>query len=95
MIAIIFAVTFGLLFVGSSALLYRSTKNSLQMLDKFDELEEQLDLSLKLLTEKRKKIDEKTKMEVFFDDPVVKELLKDITECRDAVAQIIENFEQK
>jgi len=95
MISLIFACVFALLFIGSTALLVRSTKNSLQIIEKLDDLEEQLDLSLKILEEKHKRLEAKSKTEVFFDDPVVKDLVKDITDCRDAVSAIIKNFDDK
>lgn len=95
MISIVVACVFACLFAGSTALLVRSTKNSLQIIDKMDELEEQLEVSLKILEEKHKRLEAKSKTEVFFDDPVVKDLVKDIADCRDAVFAIIKNFDDK
>ena len=95
MISVIFACVFACLFAGSTALLIRSTKNSLQMIDKLDELEEQLEISLKILEEKHKRLEAKSKTEIFFDDPVVQDLVKDIASCRDAIFAIIKNFDNK
>lgn len=93
MISVVLACVFACLFAGSTSLLVRSTKNSLQIIDKLDDLEEQLDISLKILKEKHKRLEAKSKTEVFFDDPVVKDLVKDIADCRDAVYAIIKNFD--
>lgn len=95
MIAISLAVTFALLFAGTLALLIRSTKNSLQMIDKLDEFEERVSEALKVLSARHKTLEARSKTEIFFDDPVVKEVVKDISDCRDSVAQIIDIFEEK
>lgn len=88
-------VLFASLFCVSTALLIRSTKNSLILLEKIEDLDDQLDDAVKLLEKKHKKLEAKLKLEVFFDDPVVKEVVKDISDCRDIVSQIIENFSDK
>lgn len=95
MISTFLACLFALLFGGSTALLIRTTKNSLQLIDKLDEIEDQLQISLDILKEKHKSLEAKSKTEVFFDDPVVKDLVRDIAVCRDAVRLIIENFDSK
>jgi hypothetical protein len=88
-------VLFASLFSVTLFLLVRTTKNSIQLLDKIDDLEEQLEVSLTILREKHKRLEAKSKIEIFFDDPVVKEVVKDIAECRDVVESIINNFEVK
>jgi len=92
---LILTILFATLFCISTFLLVRTTKNSLVLLEKVEDLDDQLDDAIKLLTEKHKKLEAKTKLEVFFDDPVVKDVVKDISDCRDIVAQIIENFNEK
>jgi len=86
---------FAILFVISTTLLIRTARNSIQLIDKIDDLEEQLVLAVKILEERHKRLEAKSKTEIFFDDPVVKEVVKDIADCRDAVAKIIDNFENK
>jgi len=86
---------FAILFVISTTLLIRTARNSIQLIDKIDDLEEQLGLAVKILEERHKRLEAKSKTEIFFDDPVVKEVVKDIADCRDAVAKIIDNFENK
>lgn len=86
---------FAILFVISTTLLIRTARNSIQLIDKIDDLEEQLVLAVKILEERHKRLEAKSKTEIFFDDPVVKEAVRDIADCRDAVAKIIDNFENK
>lgn len=95
MISIFLCILFASLFSVTFFLLVRTTKNSIQLLDKIDDLEEQLEDSLTILREKHKRLEAKSKIEIFFDDPVVKEVVKDIAECRDVVESIINNFEAK
>lgn len=92
---IVITFIFASLFVASTALLIRTTRNSIQLIDKIDDLEEQLNLAVEILEERHKRLEAKSKTEVFFDDPLVKDVVKDIAECRDAVAKIIDNFENK
>jgi len=95
MISVFLACLFALLFVVSSALLVRATKNSMQIIDKLDELEEQLDTALQILEERHKRLEAKSKTEVFFDDPIVKETVREIADCRDAVSLIVNNFKNE
>jgi len=92
---IIITCIFAALFIISTALLVRTARNSIQLIDKIDDLEEQLSLAVQVLEERHKRLEAKSKTEVFFDDPVVKEIVRDIADCRDVVAKIIDNFENK
>ncbi len=92
---IILTCIFGILTTISTVLLIRTVRNSVLLIDKIDELEEQLNLAVQILKERHKRLEAKSKTEVFFDDPVVKEVVKDIAICRDVVAKIIDNFESK
>lgn len=78
----------------STLLLVRTTQKSLVLLDRLEQLDEQLENAVVALDDKRRKFDAKSKLEVFFDDPVVKDVVKDISECRDIIAQIMQNFEE-
>jgi hypothetical protein len=62
-----------------------SVKKNLELLDKLSEIQEAIDDSLNVLDEQHQKIDLKTKLEVFSDEPVVRELLQDIAQARDSV----------
>lgn len=95
MIASILAITFFLLFSFSTFLLIRTVRNSLLLIDKIDDLEEQLELSLEILNEKHKRLEAKSKLEIFFDDPVIKETVKDIADSKDIISKIINNFDKK
>ena len=55
------------------------------MLNKLEEMGIQIEESLDILDEYHQKIDIASKTDVMFDDPVVKNLLNDISGCRDAV----------
>jgi hypothetical protein len=71
-----------------TACLVVSLKKNLEFSDKFDEIQEELEVSLDVLEEQIKKIDQKTKLEVFSDEPVVRNLLKDIVESKNAVINV-------
>ncbi len=65
-----------------------SLKKNLEFSDKFDEIQEEMEVALDVLEEQIKKIEQKTKLEVFSDEPVVRNLLKDIVESKNAVINI-------
>lgn len=68
-----------------SAFLAVSVIRNIDMLNKLEEMGIQIEESLDILDEYHQKIDIASKTDVMFDDPVVKNLLNDISGCRDAV----------
>jgi len=92
MIWIFLTFTFFSMFFVSTWFLVRAVKNSLQLIEKLDEIQEQIDESILALNEKHKRLDSKSKTEIFFDDPIIKDVVKDIAESRDLIIKIAENF---
>lgn len=82
MIWLIFATS---IYLCTFTCLILSVKKNLELLDKLSEIQEAIDDSLNVLDEQHQKIDLKTKLEVFSDEPVVRELLQDIAQARDSV----------
>lgn len=68
-----------------SILLTISVKKNIESYEKLEALSVQVEESLDLLDECHQKIDTKTKINVMFDDPVVKDLLQDIGDCKNSV----------
>ena len=68
----------------ASALFY-SVQRNLAYIEKIDELQEAIQASLDILVEQHEAILEKSKIEIFSDEPVVKELVRDIAIARDSV----------
>jgi hypothetical protein len=67
------------------SLLFLSVRKNFQLIDKLDEVTTQVEESLDLLDEYHMRIDMKSKAEVLFDDPLVKDLIQDIKGCKNAV----------
>lgn len=65
-----------------------SVRKNLQLVDKIEEISDQIEESLDILDEYHKRIDLKSRTEVLFDDPLVKDLIQDIKGCKDAVLLI-------
>lgn len=72
----------------TSSLLIVSLKKNIEFMEKIDEIQETLEKSLEILEIQSKKIDQKTKLEVFSDEPVVRNLIKDIIESKNAVVRV-------
>jgi len=71
----------------ASGLLY-SVRINLSYSDKLDEIQSVVQESLDVLNDQYTNIEKKTKLEVFFDEPVVKDLVQDIATARDAVLAV-------
>ena len=65
--------------------LFYSVKRNLEMMDKLEDLSGSLEGVVKILEDQHEKIDSKTKIEVFSDEPIIRELVQDIATARDAV----------
>jgi predicted PurR-regulated permease PerM len=74
-----------IIIVALSTILAVSVIRNIDMLNKLEEMGIQIEESLDILDEYHQKIDIASKTDVMFDDPVVKNLLNDISGCRDAV----------
>lgn len=72
----------------TSSLLIVSLKKNIEFMEKIDEIQETLEKSLEILEIQSKKIDQKAKLEVFSDEPVVRNLVKDIVESKNAVIRV-------
>lgn len=76
-----------LIVILASGLLY-SVRINLSYSDKLDEIQSVVQESLDVLNDQYTNIEKKTKLEVFFDEPVVKDLVQDIATARDAVLAV-------
>ena len=65
--------------------LFYSVKRSLELQDKIEELDDTLDEIVTALEEQHAKMDAKSKIEVFSDEPIIRELVQDIAIARDVV----------
>lgn len=72
-------------FVVNSVMLYYSIMRNIEYMEKIDEIEESIQSAVEMLDEQYQKIDKKTKIEVFSDEPIVRELVRDISMARNAV----------
>lgn len=85
-----FLLTSLLVFV--SALLAISIKKNLEYMEMFDGLEENFKDSIELLNQYYVKIDKKSKLELFLDEPVTRELVEDIKGSKKAVKDAAEKL---
>lgn len=84
----IITAVFGILFLASLTGLFVSVKKNLELLERLENVEDAVDNALKVLDEHHQKIDRKTKIEVFSDEPVVKDLVRDIVAVKHSVHEI-------
>lgn len=65
--------------------LFYSVKRNIQLMDKLEEIDDALDNVVSVLETQHQKIDAKTRIEVFSDEPIIRELIQDISTARDVV----------
>ena len=84
MISLIFALGF----FTSSSLLFLSVKRNMEYMEKLDEIEESLQQSIEILEVQYQIIEKKTKVEVFSDEPLIRDLVRDISAAKNAVLHV-------
>lgn len=77
-----------LLWIITSIGLYLSLMKNFEMSDRLESVEEAIEESLDTLNDIYRRIDTKSKMEVFSDEPVVKELVRDIAESKKTIHKV-------
>jgi hypothetical protein len=69
----------------TTSCLYVSVKKNLEFLEKVELLTESIQTTVDILEEQHQKINQKSKIEVFSDDPIIRELVRDIGVAKTAV----------
>lgn len=62
----------------TSVILVASLQKNIELSDKIDDIQDSLQISIDLLNEQYLVMEEKTKVEVFSDEPLIRELVRDI-----------------
>lgn len=73
-------------------LLYISTKKNLELMEMIDDVDEKVENCLDVLDACHQSFDLKLKMEVFTDEPVVKDLIQDIKNAKESVYLIAKSL---
>lgn len=87
-------LVFALLVSSTASLyaLYRSVRRNFELIDLLEETNEQIEAAIESLDYYYKRIDKKSKLELFSDDPTVRELVEDMKQARRAVLLISEKL---
>jgi len=88
----IFSFFLSLICVCSLTCLYFSVKKNLEFIDVYESTMLQIEESLEVLSFYQKRIERKSKLEVFSDDFIVKELVEDIKQSKKAVLLVSEKL---
>lgn len=75
-----------------SLFLFLSLKKNLELFEKLENLNETTENYLEALTFYEQKIEKKTKLEIFSDDHVIKELLNDMKNVKKIMNEIVNNL---
>lgn len=75
-------------FLSASIALGVSVTRNIQYMERIDEIEESLQTAIEILNDQYRAIDKKTKIEVFSDEPIIRDLVRDITVARNSVLAV-------
>ncbi len=81
----IFEIVASLVIFTTSAALAVSLKKNIEYMEKLEEVGQSLQMSIDLLEIQYEKLNKKSKIELFSDEPVVRDLVIDIAEAKEAV----------
>lgn len=81
----IFEIVASLVIFTTSAALAISLKKNIEYMEKLEEVGQSLQMSIDLLEIQYEKLNKKSKIELFSDEPVVRDLVIDIAEAKEAV----------
>ena len=91
-----------LLIILLSIVLYFSIKKNFELFDKVQQIEDTVQVCMGVIDGQIEKMEEKTKIEVFSDEPIIRELIKDMVTAKESVVavsklldELIEEQEQK
>lgn len=82
------SIVLGVVCILTSSGLYVSLKKNLELMGRLEDVEDAVDETLKVLDDQYQKIDAKTKIEIFSDEPVVKDLVRDIVDAKMSLHKI-------
>lgn len=69
-------------------ILYFSIRKNIELLDKLQLVDDSLQTCIKLLDIQVTKIEEKTKIEVFSDEPIIRDLINDMVTAKETVVKV-------
>ena len=78
--------------IASFYALYYSVKRNFELIDLLEETNEQIDKAVETLDHCYKRIDKKAKLELFSNEPAVRELVEDMKMARSAILLISEKL---
>lgn len=90
-----FIVIFLIIACGTlSYFLIISMMRNVELMDQLDDVDELVVNCSARIEACHDKLNEKSKMEVFYDDPIVKELVSDMKDARDALSEVSQALDQ-
>jgi hypothetical protein len=91
-VLIFFTVSLTILCCALSTALYISVKRNFELLDTIEEYTDQISESLEEIDYYYSKIDKKSKLEIFLDEPVTRELVEDIKGTKKSIKKLAEKI---
>ena len=84
----IFTILLSVVLLLVSLALFVSLKKNIELIDRIEEIEDSVEVAIKILEEQYVKMDEKSKIEVFSDEPIVRSLVEDIAIAKESVLKV-------
>lgn len=71
-----------------SSVLFISIRRNIELIEKLEEIEDSIEVSINVLEEQYLKMEEKSKIEIFSDEPIVRSLVDDIFIAKESVLKV-------
>lgn len=84
----IFTILISIVFLFLAAALFVSLMKNIEFIDRIDEIENNIEVAVNILNEQYIKIEEKSKIELFSDEPIVRDLVDDILIAKASVLKV-------
>ena len=84
----IFTIILSIVLLLVSLALLISLRKNIEFIDRIEEIEDSIEVAINVLQEQHSRIEEKSKIELFSDEPIVRELVEDIVIAKESVLKV-------
>ena len=84
----IFTIILSIVLLLVSLALFISLRKNIEFIDRIEEIEDGIEVAINVLQEQHNRIEEKSKIELFSDEPIVRELVEDIVIAKESVLKV-------
>ena len=89
----IFTIILWIVLLTVTSALFFSLRKNIEFIDRIEEIEDRIEVAINVLHKQHSKLEEKSKIELFLDEPIVRDLINDIVIAKESVLKVSEFLE--